>query len=160
MPKQCQYEGCKNNVFSHNFCRNHQMYRTDEKWLKSLQKQPKTQSKIKPVSEKRSKQLAIYENEKKEKIEQLKRDGKWFCFFCGKPFKENEKADCHHTKDRENDDLFDMVYTVFAHRNCHTAYHNLDYAHFSSFGWYLSFLERTKEIDIKLYEKEINKANK
>lgn len=161
MPKQCQYDGCKNNVFSHNFCRNHQMYRTDEKWLKSLQKQPKTQSKIKPVSEKQSKKLQDYEKSKREKKSELKAENKWFCIFCGIGFKDDDSIDCHHLFGRDGDLLVDKRYLSFAHTNCHIfKYHGSSYTVLSNQIWYSGFLERIKEIDIKLYEKELNKANK
>lgn len=36
--KKCSEENCPNNVFSHGYCKNHQLRRTDEKWLKQFAK--------------------------------------------------------------------------------------------------------------------------
>lgn len=38
MAKICKCEGCSNPVFSHNYCRFHQALRTDEKWLRTMEK--------------------------------------------------------------------------------------------------------------------------
>lgn len=38
MAKTCASEGCGNPIFSHLYCLYHQKYRTDPKWLKSLEK--------------------------------------------------------------------------------------------------------------------------
>lgn len=160
MPKLCIKCG-KYPVFSHNYCKGCQMYRTDEKWLKSLQKQPKTQSKIKPVSEKQSKKLQDYEKGKREKEKQLRASGEWNCIFCGKPFGDSPCDGWHHLLGRDGDLVSDMRYIFPAHTRCHLfIYHYGTYELLSSQRWYPEFLDRIKAISPELYEKELNKENK
>lgn len=71
MPKICQSTECTYNVFSHNYCKQHQNSRTDDKWLKSSKgkitpkvkesglKPPKSK-RIKPISDKQLVMLAEY----------------------------------------------------------------------------------------------------
>jgi hypothetical protein len=162
MPKKCQSDGCKNDVFSHNYCKRHQYLRKDKDWLKTvLNQQKKVHNKpIRPISNKRRKQLIEYEQAKQEKITELKAENKWFCFICGMPFGEEEVVDCHHTNNRQEDSVFDKKYLVFVHRHCHTAYHNDTYSRLSANRWYNSFVERLKEIDPELYNKELKKKDK
>lgn len=161
MPKQCSVDGCENNVFSNGFCKFHQYKRKlatkkrrEYKYTKAKQKA------IKTVSDKRKTQLKLYEQAKQEKISELKAENKWSCFICGVPFGEEEIVDCHHTKDREEGSVFDKKYLVFVHRHCHTAYHNDTYSRFSANRWYTLFVERLKEIDPELYNKELKKGTK
>ena len=160
MPKQCKHPGCQRDVFSNNFCLAHQRYRTDEKWLKSLQKQGKNKS-IKKVSDKQSKKLQEYEQAKREKREELIAENKWFCFFCGVAFKDDDSIDCHHLNKRTGIYISDKRYLCFAHTNCHVnIYHSGSYALLSSQIWYNSFLARLKEVSEPLYYKELKKGEK
>lgn len=161
MSKKCQYEGCDRDVFSHNFCQWHQSARTDKKWLKSLLKQRKTTNKIKPVSSKQRSKLIKYDKAKKEKEIRLKENNQWFCIFCGEYFNGDDKPDWHHTAGRDGDLVFDDKYIFPAHTYCHIIiYHWGSYDLLSSQKWYNDFLQRLKEIDIKLYNKELKKKDK
>jgi hypothetical protein len=161
MPKQCIEPNCDNNQFGGGYCLFHQYKR--KLATKKHREYKYTQAKqkaIKIVSDKRKTQLKLYEQAKQEKISELKADNKWLCFICGVAFKENEQTDCHHIQDREESAVFDKKYLVFVHRHCHTAYHNDTYSKFSANRWYNSFMERLKEIDIELYNKELKKGTK
>lgn len=66
MAKQCGADGCNNPVFSNGFCGWHQSMRTDNKWIKSLEKKAnkvsvkKKYKSFNPVSQKRIDALARY----------------------------------------------------------------------------------------------------
>lgn len=164
MPKQCKAEGCNMDVFSHDYCKWHQSMRNDKKWLKSLEKQRKNtskQPKIKQVSDKQSRKLRKYEWGKKEKEKYLKEANQWRCIFCDEPFSDDDSPDWHHILGRDGDLVSDMRYIYPAHTHCHIViYHWGDYALLSSQRWYQGFLERLKDIDIKLYNKELRKKDK
>jgi hypothetical protein len=146
MPKICQHLECNNDVFSHSFCKWHQSMRTDKKWLKSILKQHKkgnTKPKIKPISEKQSRKLKIYEQGKRDKEKQLKEDNQWRCIFCDEPFSDDTNPDYP------------------GHTHCHIViYHWGSYELLSSQRWYKGFLERIKMISEKLYNKEIRRKEK
>jgi hypothetical protein len=152
-------------VFSHDRCKYCQSSRTDKKWLQKVLKQYKkgnVKPKIKQVSDKQSKKLQKYEQAKKEKEQELKQIGEWRCIFCGVPFGEDERpAGFHHLKGRDSDLVFDKKYIYPVHNYCHIIiYHWGSYALLSSQRWYKGFLERIKEIDIRIYNKEIRKGEK
>tara|TARA_R110000850_G_scaffold191133_1_gene317913 strand:+ start:40 stop:417 length:378 start_codon:yes stop_codon:yes gene_type:complete len=58
MPKTCNSDECNNPRFSNGFCRNHQNERTDDKWMNKSR--IAIRKSIKPISDKKSKELAIY----------------------------------------------------------------------------------------------------
>lgn len=162
MPKQCIEPNCDNNQFAGGYCLFHQYKRKlatkkrrEYKYTKAKQKA------IKTVSDKRKIQLKLYEQAKQEKKDELKADNKWYCIFCGVGFKDNDNPDCHHLFGRDGDLLIDKRYLSFAHSDCHIVkYHGGNYATLSSQRWYKSFMERLKEIDIELYNKELKKGTK
>jgi 5-methylcytosine-specific restriction endonuclease McrA len=161
MPKQCIEPDCTNNQFGGGYCKFHQYKR--KLATKKHREYKYTQAKqkaIKTVSDKRKTQLKLYEQAKQEKITELKAQNSFVCFFCGVPFGEQEQMDCHHLHGRKEDSVFDKKYLVFVHRHCHTAYHNDTYSRLSANRWYNSFVERLKEIDPELYNKELKKKDK
>lgn len=160
MPKLCQTCG-KYPVFSKGLCKYCYLKANSLKQIKKVYKYTQAKQKaIKTVSDKRKTQLKLYEQAKQEKIREIKSDNKWFCFICGVSFGEEEVVDCHHTNNRQEDSVFDKKYLVFVHRACHTAYHNDTYSRLSANRWYNLFMERLKEIDPELYNKELKKKNK
>ena len=160
MPKICQTCG-KYPVFSKGLCKYCYLKANSLKQIKKTYKYTQAKQKaIKTVSDKRKTQLKLYEQAKKEKIAELKAEGKWFCFFSGLPFPDDFIPDCHHTNKRQEGMVFDKRYMVFCYREYHTSYHNLAYGDLSTCRWYISFMERLKEIDIELYNKELKKGTK
>lgn len=160
MIKLCNTCG-KYPIFSKGLCKYCYLKANSLKQIKKVYKYTQAKQKaIKTVSDKRKTQLKLYEQAKQEKITELKAENKWFCFICGMPFMEDETVDCHHAKNREEDSVFDKKYLVFVHRHCHTSYHNDIYSKFSANRWYNLFMERLKEIDIELYNKELKKGTK
>jgi hypothetical protein len=87
----------------------------------------------------------------------MKDEKKDFCFFCGEGFKQHERPDHHHLKGRENELLTSDKYIVLCHRKCHDAYHH---SSVHKVWWYNDFLDRIKEIDDRLYYREILKLDK
>ena len=162
MPKQCQALGCTRDVFSHNYCKMHQSMRKDEKYLKSLLKQYKRgNAKIKPKSDKRMNQDIEYRRIKKEREAEMKAKGEWRCIFCGTGFYDTEIPDWHHLKGRDGDLMVDPEYLYPAHTCCHIRdFHQATVKHMKSMFWYEGFLERIKNIDINLYNKEMRKEDK
>lgn len=102
MPKQCNTDGCSNNVFGGGFCKWHQGHRTDKK--------PK---RINPVSEKLAANLKVYKTVREEflarhPICQAKISG------CTK-----EAVQIHHKKGRIGELLTDNRYFLAVCHNCH-----------------------------------------
>ena len=97
----------------------------------------------------------------KEKILlEAKVEGKYICFFCNKEFDKDYVPDIHHLNERENEQLKNKKYLCLAHRSCHTLYHSLSVDKIEKYDWYNGFLDRLKEVDEKLYDKEIYKKEK
>jgi hypothetical protein len=161
MAKLCKHCG-KYPVFSHDHCLGCQRFRKDKKYLKSVLKSYKKQKgTIKPISDKRKQENIKYEKAKKEKEAQLKAEGKWRCFFSDIPLKEEERPSWHHLKGRDGDLFCDPYYLVPSYDLYHVyKYHKLTVKELMLESWYEGFLQRLKEIDVKLYEKEINKREK
>lgn len=161
MPKLCVHCG-KYPVFSNGHCKMCQKYRKDKKWLQGLLKQyKKGNAKIKPRSEKRMIQEKEYRQVKKEREAELKANGNWRCIFCNVGFMDIEIPDWHHLDGRIEDKLTDGKYLYPAHTCCHiTNYHQATVKHMKSMFWYSGFLERIKNIDINLYNKEMRKEDK
>lgn len=171
MPKQCKAEGCRNNVFSHGYCRKHQHLRKDDKYKKQLEAHrdtfnkgkgftPNTKKKgqnIKPVSKKRQKKVNIYRKTKPEFIEYKKDNNEYRCVFCGQAFDKEETPDLHHLIGRDEDLLIEMEYWELAHRECHTQYHDWSV---SNIEWFKDFLFRIKERYPWLYVMEKQKQEK
>jgi hypothetical protein len=147
----CNVEGCTNHVFGHGYCKYHQYYRTD------LKKKIYTK-KIKPVSDKRAKQLAVYSAAKEIAWQRALITGNTKCFICDKIMKFT--PDWHHLDGREEKQLLDYDYLVFVHRSCHSAVHNMSYDILKYKPWYDGYLLRLKNIDPILYDKEYAKRYK
>ncbi len=103
---------------------------------------------IRPRSEKRMEQEKEYAKIKPENKE---------CIFCGIRFNKWEDKEKHHLKGRDGDLLTDRKYIYYVHMWCHSAYHNKPVKRIS---WFSGFLLRLREVDRRLYEKELNKYDK
>lgn len=84
---------------------------------------------------------------------------KKYCFFTGKEIK-NGVFDPHHTKGRDNDNLVDKEYLVYADHWAHMNYHADTVEHNLEREWYPQFLLRLYSLDEKLYRKELYKQVK
>jgi hypothetical protein len=151
--KQCSVEGCTNPVFGKGYCKYHQYHRTDLK-VKTYIKN------IKVVSSKRLSQLIIYSAAKIIAWDNALKTGNNRCFICNRQFNTKTIPDWHHLDGREEDLLLDQQFLRFAHRQCHEEIHNLYYDLLKLKPWYEGYLQRLKEIDQKLYDKEYDKRFK
>ena len=168
MPKICKVDGCDNPVWSTKagYCKFH-MYKAristkkKREYKYTREKQKSLKKAIKPISDKQAKKLQLYEQGKREKEKQLKEQNQWCCIFCGQSFKEDDSIDWHHMFGRNGDLVYDMRFVFPSHTYCHISiYHGSSYDVLSSQRWYSEFLERCKEIDIKIYQKELRKRDK
>lgn len=163
MTKLCQTCG-KYPIFSKGLCKYCYLKANSLKQIKKVYKYTQAKQKaIKTVSDKRKTQLQEYERKKKEREIELKQEGSWKCLFCDTPFQENEQPSggWHHLAGRENSLLTDFKYVFPAHRHCHIdIYHGSTFAVLSNQRWYKTFMEKLKEIDIELYNKELKKGTK
>lgn len=67
--KTCLCEGCQTPVWSHKYCRHHQGMRTDDKWLRAVEKSREKKKSKTPIprrTEKRAAQEAQYSKDRKE----------------------------------------------------------------------------------------------
>ena len=114
-------------------------------------------NRIHPLSPKRANTNQEYNAIVKKMKDDAREDKDAVCFFCGGHFKERSVIDCHHIFGREGEKLVDRENLVLVHRECHSKYHSLSV---HKINWYPEWLERIKDTDPKLYEKEIIKYNK
>lgn len=106
---------------------------------------------LKPISDKRVKQLKEYKKVKK-KLDDTK------CFFCDK--KLSGEIDCHHLDGREEKLLTFDKWLKMVHRSCHRMYHDYTIEKLKKLSWYEGFKERLRELDEYLYDKQIAKERK
>lgn len=103
--KKCLSDNCKNNVFSHKYCKNHQSQRKDEKFLSKGNNKKVTRVPIKKVSRKRLSQLAEYSKLRKAFLDLPENK------MC-KVFPNLKSDQVHHAWGRENERLNDVRYWV------------------------------------------------
>ena len=104
---------------------------------------------------KRAKQEKEYADVCKELDDELDRQKKLYCFFCGKPLSENWIH--HHLRGREGALLVDKDYLVVGCFECHRQYHDLPVR---KQKWREIFMENLREKDPQTYYKEREKENK
>ena len=150
---------CNNAVFGGGYCKYHQYKRKMLGGDLYERKPPKKRKAIPKESKKRKLEGKTYKQIKDELRAEMKAEGTYNCFFCGKPM-EDEKG-FHHCKGRDGSYLTDRKYLKPAHNQCHVwDYHQARVKDLILQPWYGEFLNRLKELDIDLYRKEINKQNK
>jgi len=163
----CLAEGCKNNVFSHLYCKFHQymrrMWGGDLYNAKSSQKRtnkpPLRESgyKIPRRSKKRDTQEKYYVEQAKEFFQDAVNNGTNICIFCGQ--KVTKFQGLHHWKGRVGKYLLDKLWWSVVHNDCHLFYHRSTIAQLKSeFGD--AFFERLKLFSTDLWEVIINRENK
>ena len=146
--KQCKELGCRNNVFSNGYCSFHQFKRTDEKWIRGLDKKAKKRASYinKGITTKSNRGYVIPKKSAKEferinlfkklKINIIQRhlDKKelMICPFCERPlipklFFMMSAAEIapmiagHHLLKREDKVYFLMENNIWmSHHHCHT----------------------------------------
>lgn len=154
----CSVFGCDNPVWGTDkntgkgYCFFHQWFRTDRK-RKHFKPLP-----IRHRSVKRMKEEEEYGRVCNEIDRELKKKRKWRCFFTNQ--KLPEKASHHHLKGRKGSLLTDKRWIVPVHDEPHMDYHDLSVEKLSKLSWYKGFLQRLKELDEGLYQKELNKKDK
>jgi hypothetical protein len=153
MPHTCKEINCNSNCFGGGYCAYHQYIR--RKRGGDLYK-PKTRQKpIKKRSEKRAKDERYYSVQAKEFYNESNKK----CVFCGGDVKRFQGL--HHWKGRTNDYLLDKKWWSVVHNVCHVdKFHRMTTGQLQLEPWYNDFLGRLKEIDISLYNKQIDKKNK
>ena len=104
---------------------------------------------------KRAKQEKEYADVCKELDDELDRQKKLYCFFCGKPLSENWIH--HHLRGREGALLVDKDYLVVGCFECHRQYHDLPVR---KQKWREIFMENLRAKDPQTYYKEREKENK
>lgn len=138
--KKCTIKNCENYLFAKGLCKFH--YRIAHS--KSI--------------EKRSNKRIIQEIEYKESQSNRKLElillKKWVCIFCGQDF---NTCIWHHSRGRDGDLLCEGKYLYPSHSLCHSNYHDLSIERLS---WWNDYMERIKEWDPELYQKELIKVNK
>jgi hypothetical protein len=156
MAKTCAFKDCKNDVFSHNYCKIHQWLRTDEKYLQY--KERKKQGIIKPRSKKRAKDEKYYAVRAKEFFDDAVKNKTNHCFFCGEWVETFQGL--HHLDKRDGSKLLNFDLIVICHQDCHDDYHFAGYERLSMKIWYNDFLNRLKLKSEELYNKEQRKREK
>lgn len=109
------------------------------------------EKRLAPVSKKREKQLKEY-----KKIKESLPDTK--CFFCDK--KLSGEIGCHHLDGREEALLTFDKWMKMVHAGCHRKFHDFTIDKLRRLPWYEGFLQRLKDIDDYLYDKQIAKERK
>lgn len=84
------------------------------------------------------------------------------CFFCNAKLHDTEdiKADCHHTLGRDGDLFAEWSNLFFAHRICHTNYHDKSVEWLMKTKWYLKFIDRLAKYNREVYNQELRRLNK
>jgi len=156
MPHTCKEINCNSNCFGGGYCAYHQYIR--RKRGGDLYK-PKTRQKpIKKRSEKRAKDERYYSVQAKEFYNESNKK----CVFCGGDVKRFQGL--HHWKGRTNNYLLDKRFWSVVHNDCHVfKWHKMTQEEFKL--WlgveeYERFLGRLKDIDIELYNKQLDKISK
>lgn len=107
------------------------------------------------MSNKRAKQTKEY-NKLCEELDKHLKEAKLFnCFFCDKPI--TGRADHHHLFGKENERLTDFTYIVIAHRECHSMFHDNP---IKKIPWFLRYLDKLRDIDEQLFNREAMRINK
>ena|ERR1035437_1395263 len=169
MPRTCKEDNCNNSVFGGNYCKYHQFCRRmsggdkhTPKTAKNVPLQPqspKSGTMIPKESKTRKKESKTYKEVKDEIRAELIATAEWNCFFCTKPM--GEEKGFHHTHKRDGSYFTDRKYLKPAHNDCHVwHYHQAKIKDLLLEPWYQGFLNRLKQLDPKLYEKELNKQSK
>jgi len=109
MAKPCKKEGCNNPRFGKGYCRYHQYLREDKK-----SSAPKKRSYIKPVSDNRAEELAIY---RPRRDKYMLDNPKCECG-CGR-----DSEDLHHKNGRRGKMVYNIKYFMAVARVCHTKIH-------------------------------------
>ena len=150
---------CNNTVFGGGYCKYHQYKRKMLGGDLYERKPPKKRKAIPKESKKRKEEGKTYKQIKDELRTEMIANGTYNCFFCGKPM--GDEKGFHHTKGRDGSYLTDRKYLKPAHNQCHVwDYHQADIETLMQKEWYSDFLNRLKELDINLYNKEIKKQDK
>lgn len=156
--KVCKANNCNNPVFSHDLCRVHQWMRTDEQYLNyknNFKNKPK--SKIPKESKKRKQDNKRYLERLKERWEEAVKNGTNICVFCNK--KMTQREDNHHVSGRDVTILDESAW-AWAHRECHSQYHDAPVKLLLQTDWYLDFVERLQKLDMSTYFKEKRRIEK
>ena len=156
MPKQCQADGCHNNVFSNGYCKAHGYLRTDKKKPKLLKKislayskhnnplhkKSNTKSAINKISKSQQEKNKLYEKAKAEIREELIAENNFKCYFTGVELPDTYNR-FHHIKGRDGDLTFDKEWLVPALDGPHLEYHDHDVVYLlNKTDWYAKFIMR------------------
>ena len=106
MAKTCLKEGCTNPVFAKGYCKWHQYMRTDKK-----SKAKKIPKRLKPVSDKRLKELAIY---RVVRDKYMKAYPKCEYEGCGE-----DSTELHHKGGRRGKTVYYVPWFMACCHNCH-----------------------------------------
>ena len=154
--KICIEENCNNTQFGGDYCKYHQFKRKMRGGDLFKRKSP-AKKQIPKESAKRKKDNRRYLQRISEKWEQDVREGNNICVFCGQVI--NKREDNHHTTGRDKT-ILDEEFWRWAHRKCHSAYHDLPVEKLIELGWWFDYLERIRKIDVSTYYKELRKQEK
>jgi hypothetical protein len=168
MPKTCKYIGCKNAVFSNDYCQFHQFARTDSKWLATIaarsNRQPiartaRRSSKpinynFKPIAKESKSRAAI--NRLYEARSRIFREEKKICEVCPvlkaagiKTFCSGKAEAVHHTRGKATIEL--LLKEIWWLASC-----------FWGNGWIEDNSEKAFELQLKLpdYTSKLSKFKK
>lgn len=125
---------------------------------------------MKKISNKRKKQLTLYQEKKKEMFLIPLKQGKLKCFLSNTPIRiptelKGESDDIlmsmieiHHIEgERENEHLYDPEIMQPVLRYYHTLYHNTPIEKLMMLNWFQDYMLRIKIKYPKLWQKELDK---
>lgn len=166
MPKICIIPNCKNNVFSHGYCKNHvNIYYQSKNPPVSKNKAITRTKSLRRISIAKTEINLQYQAIKKEKEHYLKSNNLWYCFFTNTKLEDDDLVDWHHLDGRigKKDNIPLLIYEpwlVPVKRKWHTAWHSLTINQLKMFGWWDEFTSRLNKLSPELYEKLCQKINK
>ncbi len=156
MSKKCSVDGCQGNVFGGGYCAYHQYIRR-MKGGDLYKPKPRKVSKIPKESKKRKQDNKRYLERLKERWEEAVKNGTNICVFCNK--KMTQREDNHHVSGRDVTILDESAW-AWAHRECHSQYHDAPVKLLLQTDWYLDFVERLQKLDMSTYFKEKRRIDK
>lgn len=155
MPKKCLIDLCEANVFTHGYCKNHSYLYYGSKIDSKLTSKRKT---IKPISDKRKRQLSEYSAIKLNKKLKMIASKSWQCFFTGKPFPKDYEPDWHHLDGRRgmiNSEplLTYEPYIVPCFHEPHMQWHDLPLHKLVELDWWEVFVQKMALLYPEIYNK-------
>jgi hypothetical protein len=162
MPHICDEPNCTNKVWGNGKCYFHRWKAERKTPVESsrsiLQPLSPRKGKIPRRTKERAKNEDIYNIESHKFFDEAVINGTNICVFCGQKVTKFEGV--HHWKGRKNGYLLDKAWWSLVHNDHHLMYHDLPIEKLEKETWYKSFLDRLREFNLSLWEKQVDKKQK